>query len=41
MALHYINDQSVAGIAETLDCAEGTVKAHLHKARQALARALE
>lgn len=40
VALHYINDQSVAGIAKTLDCAEGTVKAHLHKARQALARAL-
>ena len=40
VALYYVDDQSVAQIAVILDCAEGTVKAHLHKARQALARAL-
>jgi DNA-directed RNA polymerase specialized sigma24 family protein len=40
VALYYVDDQSVAEIAEILRCAEGTVKAHLHKARQSLARAL-
>jgi RNA polymerase sigma-70 factor, ECF subfamily len=36
-ALHYALDLSVADIAVTLDCAEGTVKAHLFRARAALA----
>jgi RNA polymerase sigma factor (sigma-70 family) len=40
VALYYVDDQSVAEIAEILRCAEGTVKAHLHKARQSLARVL-
>lgn len=40
VALHYVSDQPVAAIAATLGCAEGTVKAHLHAARQSLARAL-
>jgi RNA polymerase sigma-70 factor, ECF subfamily len=38
-ALHYALDMSVAEIAVVLDCAEGTVKAHLFRARNALAAA--
>jgi RNA polymerase sigma-70 factor, ECF subfamily len=37
IALHYALDLSVSEIATTLECAEGTVKAHLHQARIALA----
>lgn len=40
VALHYLFDLSVVDVAATLDIAEGTVKAHLHKARAALARKL-
>jgi RNA polymerase sigma-70 factor (ECF subfamily) len=40
VALYYVDDRSVAEIAEILRCAEGTVKAHLHKARQKLAEAI-
>jgi RNA polymerase sigma-70 factor, ECF subfamily len=40
VALHYIDDRSVAAIAAILGCAEGTVKAHLHQARQSLSRTL-
>jgi RNA polymerase sigma-70 factor (ECF subfamily) len=40
VALHYLEDRSVADIAVVLDIAEGTVKAHLHKARAALASRL-
>jgi RNA polymerase sigma-70 factor (ECF subfamily) len=40
VALFYVDDRSVADIARILECAEGTVKAHLHAARQALSRAL-
>jgi len=40
VALYYGDDRSIAEIATILDCAEGTVKAHLHAARQALAKAL-
>jgi RNA polymerase sigma-70 factor (sigma-E family) len=40
IALHYLQDLSVAEIAETLDIAEGTVKAHLHRGRLELARQL-
>jgi RNA polymerase sigma-70 factor (ECF subfamily) len=41
VALHYLEDLSVRQIAEVLDCAEGTVKAHLAKGRRALARRLQ
>ena len=37
IALHYVDDRSVAEIASVLEIAEGTVKAHLHAARQTLA----
>jgi RNA polymerase sigma-70 factor, ECF subfamily len=40
VALHYVDDRAVAEIAVILGCAEGTVKAHLHQARQSLARTL-
>jgi len=40
IALHYLEDRSVADIARILDCAEGTVKAHLFKGRQALSHKL-
>jgi RNA polymerase sigma-70 factor (ECF subfamily) len=41
VALHYVDDRSVAEIAKLLDCSEGTVKTHLHRARVSLARALD
>lgn len=37
VALHYLDDLSIAEIAVALDCAEGTAKAHLYKARHTLA----
>jgi RNA polymerase sigma-70 factor (ECF subfamily) len=40
VALHYALDLGVAEIATTLDCAEGTVKIHLSRARAALAESL-
>ncbi len=40
VALHYLEDMSVADIAAVLECAEGTVKAHLHRARKTLAAQL-
>jgi RNA polymerase sigma-70 factor (ECF subfamily) len=40
VALRYVEDRSLADIAEILECAEGTVKAHLFKARHALAATL-
>lgn len=40
VALHYLDGYSVAEVADILECAHGTAKAHLHKARGALARAL-
>jgi RNA polymerase sigma-70 factor (ECF subfamily) len=39
VALHYALDLAVVEIAETLGCAEGTVKSHLSRGRAALARA--
>ena len=39
-ALYYLEDRSVAEIAEIMDVAENTAKAHLHKARAALATKL-
>jgi RNA polymerase sigma factor (sigma-70 family) len=40
IALRYVADVPVAEIAQTLGVAEGTVKAQLHRARQALATRL-
>lgn len=40
VALHYLEDLAISDIAEVLDCAAGTVKAHLHRGRTSLARAL-
>jgi RNA polymerase sigma-70 factor (ECF subfamily) len=40
VALFYLEDCSVAQIAEVLGCAPGTVKVHLHRGRMALAEAL-
>jgi RNA polymerase sigma-70 factor (ECF subfamily) len=40
VALHYLDDLSVATIAETLGCAEATVRVHLHRGRQSLLAAL-
>jgi RNA polymerase sigma-70 factor (ECF subfamily) len=37
IALHYLEDRSVADIATILDCAEGTVKVHLRNGRLSLA----
>ena len=37
VALHYLEDLSIADIADALGCAEGTAKAHLHQARRTLA----
>jgi RNA polymerase sigma-70 factor (ECF subfamily) len=41
VALHYLEDLPVVDIAETLGITEGTVKAHLHAAREHLAARLE
>ena len=40
LALHYLADASVAEIATIMDCAESTVKVHLHRGRQTLAARL-
>lgn len=40
VALHYLEEASVAEIAEAMGCAESTVKVHLHRGRQALAKRL-
>lgn len=37
IALHYADDLTVVKVAQVMGCAEGTVKAHLHAARQRLA----
>jgi RNA polymerase sigma-70 factor (ECF subfamily) len=41
VALRYALELPVAEIAEVLDCAEGTVKAQLHRARHTLASSLD
>jgi RNA polymerase sigma-70 factor (ECF subfamily) len=41
VALFYALDLTVADVAVTLDCAEGTVKVHLSRARHALAERLQ
>ncbi|MDZ7679373.1 MAG: sigma-70 family RNA polymerase sigma factor [Acidimicrobiales bacterium] len=40
VALHYLEDRSVGDIAAVLDCAESTVKVHLHRGRSTLAERL-
>lgn len=40
VALRYLEDRSVAEIAEILECAESTAKVHLHRGRTALAERL-
>jgi len=40
VALYYLGDLSIQQTAQVLDCAEGTVRAHLVKARRTLARRL-
>jgi RNA polymerase sigma factor (sigma-70 family) len=39
--LHYLADEPVAAIAESMGVTAGTVKTQLHRARRSLARALE
>ena len=41
VVLHYLEDRSVADIAEVLDCRPATVKVHLHRGRLALAEKLQ
>lgn len=41
VALRYAGDLTLAEIAEVVDVAEGTVKAHLHQARRTLATRLD
>ena len=41
VALYYMEDYSVREISEVLDCSEGTVKTHLSRARDAIARQLQ
>lgn len=41
IALFYVDDMTVASIAETMECTESTVKVHLHRARQTLASCLQ
>jgi RNA polymerase sigma-70 factor (ECF subfamily) len=40
IALHYLEDRSVKDIATVLECAEATVRVHLHRGRAALALVL-
>lgn len=40
-ALFYVDDLPVAEVAQVLGCAPGTVKAHLHAARQRLQHSLD
>jgi RNA polymerase sigma factor (sigma-70 family) len=40
VALYYMEDYSVREISEVLDCSEGTIKTHLSRAREAIARQL-
>jgi RNA polymerase sigma-70 factor, ECF subfamily len=37
IVLHYLEDKSIDDVADSLRCASGTVKVHLHRGRQRLA----
>lgn len=37
IALHYLDELSVREVAQVMECSEGSVKTHLHRARTALA----
>ena len=41
IVLFYLEDRSVADVAQILDLPEGTVKSHLHRARRALGEMME
>lgn len=41
VALYYLEDYSVGEVADVLGCSEGTVKTHLSRARQAVAKDLQ
>ena len=41
IALHYLEDRSVSEIGQILGCSANTVKVHLHKGRDRLARRLD
>ncbi|MEM9135667.1 MAG: sigma-70 family RNA polymerase sigma factor [Actinomycetota bacterium] len=41
IALFYLEDRTVAEIADALECAEATARVHLHRGRTALAQFLE
>jgi len=41
VALHYLEDRSVADIAAILECSESTVRVHLHKGRKRLAERMD
>lgn len=41
VALHYLFDLTVGQVAETLGCSEGSVKVHLSRGRETLARRIE
>ena len=40
IALHYLEDRSVADVADILGCSVATAKVHLHRGRHALAERL-
>jgi RNA polymerase sigma-70 factor (ECF subfamily) len=41
IALHHLEDRSVAEVASAMGCSEGTAKTHLHRGRTALAALLD
>jgi RNA polymerase sigma-70 factor (ECF subfamily) len=40
ICLHYLEDRPINEVAQLLDCSPGTIKTHLYRARQKLARVL-